>query len=209
MSGVFITLEGGEGAGKSTQAGQLHEWLLSLGESAIVTREPGGTPQAEAVRSLLVNGEVDCWTPEAEALLNYAARDSHLNAVIRPALAQSVNVVCDRFMDSTRAYQHHAGGCPVSLVDTLEGMIVGKTIPTLTFIFDLDPEVGLHRARARSEKEGDRFERKGLEFHQRLRQGFLQIARANPARCKILDAGMPVGTIAQEIKRLVTVMFND
>lgn len=186
--GRFITFEGGEGTGKSTQAHRLGEFLKRSGKDVVLTREPGGTAEAERLRDLLVTGEPERWTAQAEALLNYAARDHHLIHVIRPALAKGSWVICDRFMDSTRAYQAFAGGCPERLIDELEKSVVQSTRPDLTFIFDLDPAIGLSRAKARGQVQSDRFERKGEAFHQKLRQGFLAIAAREPARCKLIDA---------------------
>lgn len=185
---MFITFEGGEGAGKSTQIKRLAAHLVALGQSVVLTREPGGTVAAEEVRSLLVNGDAGKWTSTAEALLNYAARDAHLRDVIRPALARGEIVLCDRFMDSTRAYQGIAGDCPMSLIDALELNVVGETQPDLTFVFDLEPTVGLARAAQRGAGIEDRYERKGLPFHAALRAGFLDIARKNPERCTVVDA---------------------
>ncbi len=192
---MFITFEGGEGTGKSTQVKLLADHLRETGVDVVITREPGGTPSAEALRNLLVTGGVNSWSAEAEALLNYAARDSHLRAVIRPALAAGKTVICDRFMDSTRAYQGYAGGCSMDLIDILEAKIVGSTKPNLTFVFDLDPIIGLKRAKDRGGENEDRFERKGLAFHQKLRDGFLAIAQADPYRCKIIDAAKNIAEI--------------
>jgi dTMP kinase len=186
--GFFITFEGGEGTGKSTQVARLSGHLRAKGFEVVQTREPGGTPEAEMVRDLLVNGEPGRWSAEAEALLNYAARDHHLRHLVRPALVRGDWVICDRFMDSTRAYQSHAGGCPESLIDDLEKVVVGQSRPHMTFVFDLDPVAGLVRAGARGQSGQDRFERKGAAFHEKLRQGFLEIARREPKRCKVIDA---------------------
>jgi dTMP kinase len=196
---LFITFEGGEGSGKSTQVKLLAQTLRSAGRKVVETREPGGTPSAEAVRALLVTGAPKRWSAEAEALLNYAARDSHLEGVIRPALARGDIVISDRFMDSTRAYQGYAGGCDLTLIDVLERTIVGKTRPLFTFVFDLDPTVGLARAAARGSAVEDRYERKGLAFHERLREGFRAIAAAEPHRCRLVDADRSVETIASDI----------
>lgn len=198
MAGLFITFEGGEGTGKSTQVMLLAERLRASGRDVVTTREPGGTPEAEAVRALLVSGDTTRWSAEAEALLNYAARDNHLRGLIRPALVRGSVVICDRFMDSTRAYQGYAGDCPMALIDALEAQVVGGTRPALTLMFDLDPAHGLARARQRGEGE-DRYERKGLGFHQRLREGFLAIARGDAARCRIIDAGLPVDDVASAV----------
>jgi dTMP kinase len=192
---MFITFEGGEGTGKSTQAKLLAEHIRATGVEVVTTREPGGTPSAEALRNLLVSGDVNSWSAEAETLLNYAARDSHLREVIRPALATGKTVICDRFMDSTRAYQGFAGGCSMALIDKLEADIIGSTRPNLTFIFDLDPVIGLARAKARGAGIEDRFERKGLAFHQRLREGFLAIAEEETARCRVIDTSQSIAEI--------------
>ncbi len=189
MPGLFITFEGGEGAGKSTQIRRLAEHYKTMGRDVVLTREPGGTPSAEQVRALLVNGDAGKWTSSAEALLNYAARDAHLREVIRPALQRGATVLCDRFMDSTRAYQGVAGDCPMHLIAAMETHVVGTTLPDLTFIFDLDPALGLARAKQRGDGVEDRYERKGLRFHETLRHAFLDIARQEPTRCVVLDAG--------------------
>jgi dTMP kinase len=202
MSGIFMTFEGGEGSGKSTQLQRLGARLAAEGRKVVMTREPGGTPQAESVRSLLVSGDVARWSPKAEALLNYAARDSHLEQVIRPALERGAIVLCDRFMDSTRAYQGYAGGCDLGFIDALEQAVVGATRPALTLIFDLDPDHGLIRARNRGDSE-DRYERKGLDFHRRLRQGFLDILRHNPKRCRLIDAAQPVEAVDEAVWSIV------
>ncbi|WP_421695006.1 dTMP kinase [Aestuariivirga sp.] len=200
MSGLFITFEGGEGSGKSTQIRLLAARLQAGGRDVLVTREPGGTPEAEAIRALLVSGDVARWTPTSEALLNYAAREQHLEQVIRPALAAGQTVLCDRFMDSTRAYQGYAGGCPPGFIDALEQSVVGSTRPGLTLIFDLDPAIGLARARSRGDHQAeDRYERKGLAFHQSLRQGFLEIQRQDPQRCRLIDAAQAVDSVADQV----------
>lgn len=197
-----MTFEGGEGSGKSTQLQRLGARLAAEGRKVVMTREPGGTPEAESVRSLLVSGDVARWSPKAEALLNYAARDSHLEQVIRPALERGAIVLCDRFMDSTRAYQGYAGGCDLGFIDALEQAVVGATRPALTLIFDLDPGDGLIRARNRGDGE-DRYERKGLDFHCRLRQGFLDILRHNPKRCRLIDAAQPVEAVDEAVWSIV------
>ncbi len=196
---MFITFEGGEGTGKSTQVKLLAERLRAEGKEIVTTREPGGTPEAEALRSLLVSGETTRWSAEAEALLNYAARDSHLRKIIRPALAQGKSVICDRFMDSTRAYQGFAGGCPLDLIEALEAAIVAETRPTLTLIFDLNPVVGLQRAHARGNDAEDRYERKGQIFHEQLRKGYLTIAKDEPQRCKLIDGSQSVDFVAAQV----------
>ena len=208
MAGLFVTFEGGEGTGKSTQLKLLAEKLTAQGHQVVQTREPGGTAEAEVLRALLVNGDTGRWTAEAEALLNYAARDSHLRKVIRPALALGHTVLCDRFMDSTRAYQGHAGGCDMRLLDSLETSIVGNTRPTLTLLFDLDPAEGLARAKSRGDGSEDRYERKGLAFHQALRRGFLEIAKGEPARCRVIDATGSVEEVAGLVRKVVGPLFH-
>ena len=203
MAGLFVTFEGGEGSGKSTHIKLLATALQAKGHHVVQTREPGGTAEAEALRTLLVNGDTGRWTAEAEALLNYAARDSHLQKIIRPALALGRTVLCDRFMDSTRAYQGYAGGCDMRLLDALETSIVGDMRPNLTIIFDLDPAAGLARAKARGEGSEDRYERKGLAFHQALRHGFLKIAEGDPTRCRVIDAAGPVEVVAALVQEAV------
>jgi dTMP kinase len=205
MPGLFLTFEGGEGVGKSTQIRLLRDRLKSAGHQVVVTREPGGTPEAEAVRSLLVSGDVGRWTAKAEALLNYAARESHLEGVIRPALAAGDTVLCDRFMDSTRAYQGYAGGCEQGFINALEKAIVGPTRPQLTLIFDLDPQVGLARAHSRGDAVAeDRYERKGLAFHRKLRDGFLDILRRDPQRCRLIDASQTVEEVEESVWSIVS-----
>jgi dTMP kinase len=186
--GRFITLEGGEGAGKSTQAQRLAAHLRSRGHDVVLTREPGGTPQGEALRDLLVKGDTDQWSAASEAMLMSAAREVHVRTVIAPALQSGRWVVCDRFMDSTRAYQGYAGGASLELVAALEGAAVGRWMPDLTLVFDLAPELGLARTKARGKNDEDRFERKGVAFHARLREAFAAIAAAEPQRCKMIDA---------------------
>lgn len=205
MAGTFITFEGGEGSGKSTQIRRLANRLRETSRNVVVTREPGGTPEAEAVRALLVSGDVTRWTANSEALLNYAAREQHLEQVVRPALAAGKLVLCDRFMDSTRAYQGYAGGCDLAFIDALEKAIVGSARPNLTLIFDLDPETGLERARSRGDAVSeDRYERKGLAFHHKLREGFLDILRRDPNRCRLVDASLSVDEVGESVWNIVS-----
>jgi dTMP kinase len=197
-SGRFITLEGGEGAGKSTQARRLADRLAARGHRAVVTREPGGSPGAESIRALLVTGEADRWSPITETLLMYAARRDHIERTIAPALAAGDWVVSDRFADSTRAYQGAGGGAPGSLIQSLERYVLGETRPDLTLILDLPVEAGLARAATRDHAE-TRFEAKGEAFHRRLREGFLAIARVESDRCAVIDAGQDVGAVEAAI----------
>ncbi len=185
--GRFITIEGGEGAGKSTQAGLLVDSLTRAGITALRTREPGGAPGAEEIRRLLVEGDPARWDAPSEALLMVAARRSHLTATIWPALERGEWVVCDRFADSTLAYQGYGGGVPLAELEALHRMIAGDFMPDLTLILDLPVELGLKRAAARSGGE-KRFERMDRGFHERLRQGFLDIARREPRRCVVISA---------------------
>lgn len=200
--GFFISFEGGEGAGKSTQIRRLADTLLAAGHEVVVTREPGGSPGAEAIRDLLVNGAADRWSSVTESLLMYAARRDHLERVIRPALARDAIVLCDRFADSTRAYQGAGGDAPASLIAALEAHVLGGTVPVLTLILDLPAEVGLQRAEARG--GAARFESKGLAFHERLRAGYLEIARQEPERCEVIDANAPLDAVTAAIWDVVT-----
>jgi dTMP kinase len=193
--GRFITFEGGEGAGKSTQVRVLADRLRSAGLEVVATREPGGSPGAEAIRDLLVNGEPDRWSAMSETLLIYAARRDHIERTIRPALERGAWVISDRFADSTRAYQGAAGGVSSLFVGALETFVLENTRPDLTLILDLPVELGLERAGQRGGGEA-RFEAKGLAFHQRLRDGFLAIAEAEPDRCVVLDAAQPADAVS-------------
>jgi len=184
--GRFITFEGGEGAGKSTQLKRLVQRLGGRGLEVVATREPGGSAGAEAIRELVLNGAADRWSPVTETLLMYAARRDHIERVIEPALARGAWVVCDRFADSTRAYQGAGGGIEADFIAELERRVLGETRPNLTLIFDLPTQTGLSRAQARGGEM--RFESKGLAFHERLREAFLAIARDEPGRCALIDA---------------------
>lgn len=194
----FITFEGGEGAGKSTQLKRLVARLASAGREVVATREPGGSPGAESIRELVLNGAADRWSPVTETLLMYAARRDHVERVIRPALARGAWVVCDRFADSTRAYQGAAGGTDPGLIAAMETFILEDTRPDLTLIFDLPVEAGLARATTRAGAEL-RFESKGLAFHERLRAGFLAIAQAEPKRCAVIDAAGTVEAVEARV----------
>lgn len=185
--GIFITFEGGEGAGKSTQIRRLAERLRAGARDVVLTREPGGSPGAESIRELLLNGETDRWSPLTEALLMNAARRDHIERVIAPALARGAVVLCDRFADSTRAYQGAGGAVDPAVIAQLEAAVVGDIRPDLTLIFDLPVEEGLRRALSRNGGE-ERFEAKGSAFHERLRAAYLNIAEAEPERCVLIDA---------------------
>jgi dTMP kinase len=186
--GRFITFEGGEGAGKSTQLRLLDDALRCTGVDTMTTREPGGTPGAEQIRALLVRGASGRWDAMTEALLHYAARRDHLVNRIRPALERGAHVLCDRFADSTMAYQGYGLGLGRDPVEALHRLVVGDFGPDLTLILDLPVAEGLRRAAARGDHD-DRYERLDRAFHERLRQGYLDIARREPARCVVIDAG--------------------
>jgi dTMP kinase len=186
-SGWFITFEGGEGAGKTTQIRRLASRLTALGHGVVVTREPGGSPGAEAIRDLVINGAADRWSPLTEALLMNAARRDHIERVIVPALARGQTVLCDRFADSTRAYQGAGGAVDPAAIAALEAVVLEDLKPDLTLVLDLPVAEGLARAAARGGGEA-RFESKGQAFHERLRAGFLAIAAAEPARCRVVAA---------------------
>ncbi|MBF0665068.1 MAG: dTMP kinase [Brevundimonas sp.] len=185
--GRFITFEGGEGTGKSTQVARLVDRLRARDLEVLQTREPGGSEGAEQIRNLALNGDPGRWSAMTETLLMFAARSDHLERTIRPALAAGRWVVCDRFADSSRAYQGAGGGTPADFIETLDAAVVGAAQPDLTLVFDLPVEVGLERAFGRGLFE-TRFESKGLEFHERLRRGFRDIAAAHPERCVLIDA---------------------
>lgn len=191
MAGRFITFEGGEGAGKSTQIARLRARLESLGKTVVATREPGGSPYAEEIRAFILGGKAKPLGAVAEALLFTAARIDHIDHTIEPALREGVHVLCDRFADSTRAYQGASGNVDASLINALERAALNGLKPDLTLILDLPPEMGLLRAGARRETKGegvDRFEEEDIAFHSKLRETFLAIARAEPERCLVIAA---------------------
>jgi dTMP kinase len=195
MRGKFLTLEGGEGAGKTTLIRTLESWLKDRGIEVVMTREPGGTPGAEQLRDILLKGATDRWSPVTEALLMYAARVDHVERLIEPALARGAWVISDRFADSTMAYQGTAGGVPVERIRQLHAAALGDFNPDLTLILDLDPRTGLERTVSRGE-DATRFERFDADFHARLRQAFLDIAAREPERCMVLDAGKAPEVVA-------------
>lgn len=199
----FITFEGGEGSGKSTQVRRLAAALRDSGLSVTETREPGGSPGAEAIRALLLNGEVGRWDAVTEALLHYAARRDHLEKTLRPALAAGNWVISDRFADSTLAYQGYGHGLDRGLVAQLHDAVVGGFKPDLTLILDIPVAAGLARAAGRGQG-ADRYERMDPAFHERLRQGFLEIARQEPARCAVIDASADEAAVAAAIAAAVT-----
>jgi dTMP kinase len=200
--GRFITLEGGEGAGKSTQIARLADWLRSSGRNVVTTREPGGSPGAEMIRKLLVEGPAEWWDGTTEALLHFAARRDHLRSTVWPALESGAWVMSDRFADSTRAYQGWGHGLDLEALDRLYEVAVDGFRPDLTLILDLPVEAGLARAAARRGAE-TRYESLPRDFHERVRKGFLEIAKAEPRRCAIVDASNDIVTIARAIARIV------
>jgi len=201
--GQFITLEGGEGAGKSTQISLLAEALRETGLSVHTTREPGGSPGAEEIRKLLVVGEVGRWDPMSEALLHFAARRDHVQKTILPKLEAEIWVLSDRFLDSTMAYQGYAQGLGRDTVEALAKLTLGDFMPDLTMILDLEVETGLARAAARDNGE-DRYERLGAVFHQKLRDAFHDIAKRSPERCALVDAAGDIGSVQTALRAEVT-----
>lgn len=202
MTGRFITFEGGEGAGKSTQIALLEKKLNELGIKNVATREPGGSTGAELIRKILVNGAVDKWHPVTETLLHYAARNEHLKTKILPALEKDIWVLCDRFSDSTKVYQGLAQGVPIEIINALNKIVVEPLEPDLTIILDLPPEIGLKRAKTRGGDE-KRYEKMEFLFHTKLRSGFNEIAKKNPERCVLVDAKPTIEEISVKINFIV------
>jgi dTMP kinase len=198
--GKFITFEGGEGAGKSSQVTRLANRLRENGLSVVTTREPGGSPGAEAIRNVLLTGAAEKLGPAAEALLFAAARADHVDTLIRPALERLEWVICDRFIDSTRVYQGLTGNVPARLIAGLEAVSIGSTRPDLTLLLDVPADIGVRRA---AERRGlaivDRFERDSLDIQERRRDGFLALARAEPARFVVIDAAQDIETVSEAI----------
>ena len=194
--GFFITFEGGEGAGKSTQIERLAHKLRDKRYPVVVTREPGGSPGAEAIRHVILSGAAEPFGPEMEALLFAAARADHVEQLIRPALRRGKIVLCDRFVDSSRVYQGMAGNVDAGLLAEIERVSVNGVMPDMTLILDIDPKEGLRRAAARrGEDQADRFEKETLAVHKRRRQAFLDIARKEPKRCVVIDASADAETV--------------
>ena len=204
--GRFITLEGGEGAGKSTQIQVVKDYLLTRGNDVVVTREPGGTSEGQEIRNLLVSGDKDKWSPLSETLLILADRAAHLESLIRPALAEGKYVVCDRFFDSTRAYQGVAGGLGLDVIHNLQQAVLGTTLPDVTLLLDIDPEKGLRRAQ---ERGGElRFESKTLAYHRTLRNAFLDFAAQEPDRIFVIDADRDVEAVSADILAVLDERLN-
>ena len=204
--GRFITIEGGEGAGKSTQIQVVKDYLLTRGNDVVATREPGGTSEGQEIRNLLVSGDKDKWSPLSETLLILADRAAHLERVIRPALAEGKYVVCDRFFDSTKAYQGVAGGLGLDVIHNLQQPVLGKTLPDVTLLLDIDPEKGLRRAQ---ERGGElRFESKTLAYHRTLRNAFLDFAAQEPDRIFVIDADRDVEAVSADILAVLDERIN-
>ena len=206
-TGRFITLEGGEGAGKSTQIARLSDWLRQKGRTVVTTREPGGSPGAEMIRKLLVEGPAERWDGTTEALLHFAARRDHLRSTVWPALKRGDWVISDRFADSTVAYQGHGHGLDRGTLERLYHVAVGEFRPDLTLILDLPIDAGLARAAARRGSE-TRYESLPAEFHERVRAGFLEIARREPGRCVVIDATQGIDAVTVAIVRCTTSFTN-
>ena len=204
MNNLFITFEGGDGSGKSTQVNLLKNYLENLNFETIKTREPGGTPSAEILRDLLTTGKVEKWTPMSEALLMWASRYEHLIKVIEPALNSGKNVICDRFYDSTYAYQGVAHNLGIDKMEKLKKIIIGDIEPDVTFVLDIDPKIGLKRSLDRSNQE-NRFESYNFDFHNKIRSAFLEIAKKNKNRCVVVDASLN----EQEINNLIITAIDN
>lgn len=200
--GRFITFEGGEGAGKSTQIKLLASRLSDMGYDVMVTREPGGSPGAEAVRHVLLSGAAEEFGVRMEAFLFAAARSDHVEEIIRPAVEHGQIVLCDRFADSTRIYQGVTGNIEAQLLKNLERIAVNNMVPDLTLILDVPAEEGIKRAKSRSESSNtdlDRFEREELATHEMRREGFLDLAKEEPIRCRVVDGTLAIDALADEI----------
>jgi len=204
----FITFEGGEGSGKSTQAQKLSDYLTKLGITNTHTREPGGSPGAELIRALVLIGDVSRWDKISESLLFNAARRDHLHNVIWPKLKAGEWMICDRFNDSTLAYQGYGHGVDINELNQLYAMIAGTFQPDLTFVFDIDPTVGLKRSLDRKHEEV-RFESLDLDYHNRVRQGFLSIAQQDDQRCVVIDADQPIDSIFSTLLEILKTRFKD
>ncbi len=208
MSGRFITFEGGEGAGKTTQIKALTHFLSKMAKETLCTREPGGTPMAEALRDLVTLGPTGRWSALEEMLIMYTARSELVRTIIKPKLEEGVWVLSDRFADSTTVYQGFAGGVPLDRIRQLHSIVLGEFAPDLTIILDLPPDEGLRRVNSRAQTIS-RFEKHPAEFYQKVRNGYLQIANENPDRCAVVDAGLPIGQISEQICQLVADKFNN
>lgn len=219
-TGRFITFEGGEGAGKSTQIELLADRLQEHDISVVVTREPGGSPSAEDIRKLLVSGSIWRWDPLTELMLHNAARREHIRNMIKPVLGRGRWVLCDRFVDSTMAYQGYGHGLGRKVVQDVHRIIADGLMPDLTIILDMPTDAGLARAKTRNEavtraaaatgevKREDRYERMAKPFHRRLRRGFLDIAKRDPKRCRVIDANRSIEAVAEDVWTAVAKRFK-
>jgi dTMP kinase len=207
----FISFEGGEGSGKSTHARRLADWLKAKGKDVVLTREPGGTPGAEEIRKLLVQGEAARWEPMTEALLHFAARRDHVTKVIKPALARGAWVVSDRFTDSTIAYQGYGHGLGEPVIALMRKLVIEDFQPGLTFFFDVPTALGLARAGKRNAKPGAdaRYESMGEAFHARVHQGFQTIAQADPDRVTVIDSSKPVKDVSSAVLAALRAHYPD
>jgi len=204
MRGRFITFEGGEGTGKSTQVALLAKRLRALAVSVVVTREPGGSPGAEIIRHVVLSGAAKPLGAEAEALLFAAARADHVTNTVRPALERGQWVICDRFVDSTRVYQGVLGNVDLRIISALERLATGNTMPDLTIILDVPTRLGLERAASRrGASAADRFETETLNFHVKLRKAYKELAKSHPGRCVLIDARGPKEAVAEQIWTVV------
>lgn len=204
--GKFITIEGTEGVGKSTNLSYVHEWLTNRGIEVVVTREPGGTPLAEEIRTLLLAKRDESVDETAELLLVFAARAQHLQQVIKPTLARGAWVLCDRFTDATYAYQGAGRGLDVGTIAQLEQLVQGDLRPDLTLVLDIDVELGLQRARQRADL--DRFESEAVVFFERVRKGYRQRVQADPARYAIVDAGQDLSAVQRDIEGVLQALLS-
>lgn len=208
--GLFITFEGGEGAGKSTQISKLAENLRTSGYDVVVTREPGGSKGAEAVRHVLLSGAAEALGTEMEAMLFAAARSDHVKTVIRPAIERGAFVLCDRFLDSSRVYQGSTGNLSSDLIEMLQRIAIDGTMPDLTLIFDIDAQKGLERAQRRAGEDAvpDRFEKEELSTHAKRREAFLDIALADRERCRVVNADQPLERVEEDVWHFVEDLIN-
>ncbi len=207
--GLFITLEGGEGSGKTSQINRLSEYLMAQNYKVVTTREPGGTDEGEAIRSLLVQRYGGNWEPLAEVLLLFAARITHIEKVIKPALENGKIVICDRFTDSTIAYQGYGLGIEIDKIKSIQEMTIGDFVPDITLILDIDVKLGLDRSNKRLagnigyKQTEDRFERMDIKFHEKLRNGFLTIAENESQRCHVIDASENIDIVFDNVKDII------